>query len=297
MKKIKFLNGLKAMFAFAVVALTGSLFTSCEKEDVNATFQSKPAEAVINVEVREFFTQSVVTNEATITSDKGAVENGKLTLTGNKDLAAQTINFTATYKGNSGTTSVTIPALKAGTVAEFKVTITVAYQEPSEDKTLVIATKLGDPVIKTYNLGDPSHSHADAMWMENANDYILRRTFTYTKRDYSKVIKNELDSRVDFDSSAYTYDNSEDVSVEFKFSAWSLYRVYYFETSTDEIMSFSYKETGEDLGKVTIEKVYGSGASSEEKALPGHSHEYVPGHGHGEHGYDANAGGGIVDPA
>ena len=62
-------------------------------------------------------------------------------------------------------------------------------------------------------------------------------------------------------------------------------------------MSFSYKETGEDLGKVTIETVYGSGAYSEEKALPGHSHEYVPGHGHGEHGYDANAGGGIVDPA
>ena len=69
MKKIKFLNGIGSMFAFAVVALVGSLlFTSCEKEDLNATFTTEPAKATINVNVVEFPSGAAVSG-VTISAD------------------------------------------------------------------------------------------------------------------------------------------------------------------------------------------------------------------------------------
>ena len=47
MKKIKFLNGISAVFALAVVALATTL-TSCEKEEFNVNVTPTNAQAVIS---------------------------------------------------------------------------------------------------------------------------------------------------------------------------------------------------------------------------------------------------------
>ncbi len=47
MKKIKFLNGISAVFALAVVALA-TTFTSCEKEEFNVNIEPINAQATIS---------------------------------------------------------------------------------------------------------------------------------------------------------------------------------------------------------------------------------------------------------
>lgn len=67
MKKIKFLNGISAVFALAVVALATTL-TSCEKEEFNVNVTPTNAQAVISpiVLAIEDGVTTDVTGQATI---------------------------------------------------------------------------------------------------------------------------------------------------------------------------------------------------------------------------------------
>ena len=61
MKKIKFLNGINAVFALAVVALA-TAFTSCEKEEFNvAPVELDPASATIAITVYDLGDRSIIT--------------------------------------------------------------------------------------------------------------------------------------------------------------------------------------------------------------------------------------------
>ena len=60
MKKTNFLKGLAAV-------VLGCMFTSCEKEDLNATFQPAPASVTLNVTVIDGLTEETITDKAQIT--------------------------------------------------------------------------------------------------------------------------------------------------------------------------------------------------------------------------------------
>ena len=62
MKKTNFLKSL------AAVVLAGCMFTSCEKEDLSATFQAGPAEVKLTVTVEDALTEASV--QLGTTSDK-----------------------------------------------------------------------------------------------------------------------------------------------------------------------------------------------------------------------------------
>ena len=59
MKKTNFLKGLAAV-------VLGCMFTSCEKEDLNATFQPAPASVTLNVTVIDGLTEETITDKANI---------------------------------------------------------------------------------------------------------------------------------------------------------------------------------------------------------------------------------------
>lgn len=117
MKKIKFLNGISAVFALAVVALATTL-TSCEKEEFNVNVTPTNAQAVISpiVLAIEDGVTTDVTGQATIAP-------AELTFIGNPTLAAKSVDVTASYNGLSATVTVKVPALQAGQFATLTPTI------------------------------------------------------------------------------------------------------------------------------------------------------------------------------
>ena len=61
MKKTNFLKSIAAFI------LAGCMFTSCEKEDLNATFEPSPASVTLNVTVIDGLTEETITDKAQIT--------------------------------------------------------------------------------------------------------------------------------------------------------------------------------------------------------------------------------------
>ena len=147
MKKIKFLNGISAVFALAVVALATTL-TSCEKEEFNVNVTPTNAQAVISpiVLAIEDGVTTDVTGQATIAP-------AELTFTGNPTLAAKSVDVTASYNGLSATVTVKVPALQAGQFATLTPTI-ILQEEDAETKIVAESTKLEpvtDPKVKTWD--------------------------------------------------------------------------------------------------------------------------------------------------
>ena len=118
MKKNKFLSGLSAKLALAIVALTTTMFTSCEKENIGIEVTPVNAKFIITPVVIDATTGTDVTQSAEISFSKG---NG--TYEGTPELASESININAKYEGMTGSASVTIPALKAGQFGAKEVTI------------------------------------------------------------------------------------------------------------------------------------------------------------------------------
>ena len=118
MKKNKFLSGLSAKLALAIVALTTTMFTSCDNENIGIEVTPVNAKFIITPVVIDATTGTDVTQSAEISFSKG---NG--TYEGTPELASESININAKYKGMTGSASVTIPALKAGQFGAKEVTI------------------------------------------------------------------------------------------------------------------------------------------------------------------------------
>lgn len=297
MKKIKFLNGIGSMCAFAVIALVGSLsFTSCEKEDLNGTFTVEPAKATINVTVMEFESGTEMSG-VTISASAGTVNGSVITIAAGADgnIAAQDVTVSATAPAGYEAikpVSVHVNALKAGGEATYKATLVAVKTAENPDEQIVITseTKQGETI--TSSLVNPTHSHAGTDWWENANEYIL-----FTKVSYKLYDEQEASGEVkNADVSAFikglNYNRTEDAVLEMKVSAWSLYRAWFEVYPTTTTYTFAYKNSGEVLGTVVANAKTGTAAQYEEMAHPSHAHQYQHGHGHG-HGTD-NAGGGII---
>ena len=94
MKKNKFLSGLSAKLALAIVALTTTMFTSCEKENIGIEVTPVNAKFIITPVVIDATTGTDVTQSAEISFSKG---NG--TYEGTPEPASESININAKYKG------------------------------------------------------------------------------------------------------------------------------------------------------------------------------------------------------
>ncbi|WP_302436456.1 peptidase associated/transthyretin-like domain-containing protein [Bacteroides intestinalis] len=299
MKKIKFLNGIGSMFAFAVVALVGSLlFTSCEKEDLNATFTTEPAKATINVNVVEFPSGAAVSG-VTISADKGEVSGMVVTLKAGADgsIPAQDVAISATAPaGYEAIQSVTVHvnAVKAGGVATYNATlVAVKTVTPEEPDQIVIegVREVGAPRVS--ELLNPTHNHAGKSWWENANDYILITKVSYKLYNQQEAAGEVKDVDVTEFIKSLNYNDTKDSVLEMKISAWSIYRAWFEVYPVTTTYTISYKNSKEVLGTIKADALNGTAAQYEEMAHPSHAHAYQHGHGHGA---SENAGGGIVLP-
>ena len=299
MKKIKFLNGIGSMFAFAVVALVGSLlFTSCEKEDLNATFTTEPAKATINVNVVEFPSGAAVSG-VTISADKGEVSGMVVTLKAGADgsIPAQDVAISATapadYEAIQSVT-VHVNAVKAGGVATYNATlVAVKTVTPEEPDQIVIegVREVGAPRVS--ELLNPTHNHAGKSWWENANDYILITKVSYKLFNQQEAAGEVKDVDVTEFIKSLNYNDTKDSVLEMKISAWSIYRAWFEVYPVTTTYTISYKNSKEVLGTIKADALNGTAAQYEEMAHPSHAHAYQHGHGHGA---SENAGGGIVLP-
>lgn len=276
MKRIKFLNGIGTIYAFAVIALTGFLFTSCEKEDLKATFEPGPAEITFNVKVVDTM-DGDVTSSATIT---GADKISK-----NASIPAGTVTITAAYKGANGSQTVAYDALTIGGKRTINVTVMI-----SSGYTITA----GDPTVLTtiYTLGDATHSHNGENWALNDNDYILVRDITY--KVFNKQVATTDVSKVDLSTfiNALNYgDKSTTGVLSLKVSAWAYYRAWTTKLTTTTKYTITRKGNNEVLGTVVV--VSDSSTSAEYQETASDNSHYHYGHGHG-HGTGNNAGGGIV---
>ncbi|MFR0826596.1 MAG: hypothetical protein ACLSHY_04675 [Bacteroides intestinalis] len=294
MKKIKFLNGIGSMFAFAVVALVGSLlFTSCEKEDLNATFTTEPAKATINVNVVEFPSGAAVSG-VTINADKGEVSGMVVTLKAGADgsIPAQDVAISATAPAGYEaiqSVKVHVNALNAGGVATYNATLVAVKTTPEEQIVIEGVREVGAPRVS--ELLNPTHNHAGKSWWENANDYILITKVSYKLYNQQKAAGEVKDVDVTEFIKSLNYNDTKDSVLEMKISAWSIYRAWFevYPVTT----TYKIKKGGDLLGTITADALNGTAAQYEEMAHPSHAHAYQHGHGHGA---SENAGGGIVLP-
>lgn len=240
MKKNKFLSGLSAKLALAIVALTTTMFTSCEKENIGIEVTPVNAKFIITPVVIDATTGTDVTQSAEISFSKG---NG--TYEGTPELASESININAKYKGMTGSASVTIPALKAGQFGAKEVTIILSENFFAQEES-------SNSQIETTK-----HSG----FKDNTSDYWYYITVTYTKKEGSEVIKNDYegdDSEINNIIDAYDKGVREDkvtlndVQV-LAHSRFSVFVDYMKTTSVYQIFEKSPKRDGNPVASFTVD--------------------------------------------
>lgn len=280
MKKIKFLNGISAVFALAVVALATTL-TSCEKEEFNVNVTPTNAQAVISpiVLAIEDGVTTDVTGQATIAP-------AELTFTGNPTLAAKSVDVTASYNGLSATVTVKVPALQAGQFATLTPTI-ILQEEDAETKIVAESTKLEpvtDPKVKTWD-------NYELYWFDIPPfPYVVKEG---AKVGAKKINTTDLIERAAIESFFNTLENTyEETTVttpENKYKVNANSRTTASITYTVVKKAVTKAET-EPLASIEVDDYTTSTLFVlENQDIPGHGHSHGHGHGHGE----GNAGGGV----
>ena len=166
MKRMKFLNGIGAMFALAVVALATTL-TSCEKEDFNINVEPINAQATISPTVLYVDGTSTtnVTSSAEITYSEGPV------IKGNPEITERDVTITVSYSNlDPVITTVHIPSLSAGQFLTLTTTIVLQAEVEPEP---------GEPVVSIKN--EPNVEEAEDIAGEvveipNVTDYYYEET-------------------------------------------------------------------------------------------------------------------------
>lgn len=310
MRKTNFLSSLGAQLALAAVVLTSSMFTSCSKEDLTATFKPGPAEVTLNVEVIDALSKLDKTNEATIT-----VSNAEFKVNDTAEfphgVSDQTITVTATLNNGTASAEVKINKTKVGGEAEYFVKLVIA-------DGLEIVTEAGTSEPKTIYASEFNHSHIghDGIythegitgWFTNATDYLIPFKFDYQviKNKYLNLSEisysswaNNLD-QVQKDGIIAAYDAIKDAAAEVetktlegKISAWSYFTMYATYTTTDYTCTAKTINSNDVAATFTYKAANSTVAEYKEIAHPSHAGHYQHGHGHGG---ASNAGGGIVLP-
>lgn len=303
MKKTNFLKGLAAV-------ILGCMFTSCEKEDLNATFQSKPASATLKVTVVDGLTEETITDKAQITVS-GAnfvaqTNPGEFKLTPAEGGINKTpITISAELGDANATVQMTIEAVKAGGEANY-------------DATLILAAGLefngveGDAVENDYyatfdNLKhDAGHTYAGwSNWYVNKSDYFQPWTVTYEVAHNvlkaENFVEGEIFGKLN-ESNQTTIKNiynawnnlqigkKETLKLEGKASAWSYFNVKVTRIKKTTKWEVTDNATDKVAATYDVTAISGTKAEPIEFAAPGHEGHYQYGHGHGN---NSNAGGGI----
>lgn len=297
---MKFLNGIGAMFALAVVALATTL-TSCEKEDFNINVEPINAQATISPTVLyvDGTTTTNVTDQAAITYSDGPV------FVGNPGIEAKTVTVTAKYNNIESSNTVNIPALQAGQF--LTLTTTIVLQVPAEgEETVSIESEAKTDEEKTVTSSE--------IELKNESDFWYYESVTYTEKTGSKIVEKNIIT-TDFEEISLiggfintldqTYKEKQVTNEEIPVFSHSLTKVKASYTILPTVYTF-YRVTSKDnevvskdvIATVTVDDYTKSALDIKPNLeIPGHGHAPA-GHGHGfDHGHGAgNAGGGIVIP-
>lgn len=294
MKKIKFLNGINAMFALAVVALA-TTFTSCEKEEFNVNVDPINAQATISpivLYVADGVTTDV-TSTATINSPSATFTGNppSATFTGNPALAATTATVTVSHNGISTEVKVNVPALQAGQFATLTPTIILQKESPETSIfPLVVGTVVqpSDKAAELKNTTDHWYS-TTVKYKEKSGNKVLDKNIVTTDENDKKTVEAILNALGE------TYQEPEKEVENVPVYAHSLTKVSVtYTVAITEYKIIKKTETGETVLATAKVESYTTSTAKVETGLqiPGHSHAPA-GHGNG-HGADPNAGGGVV---
>lgn len=287
MKKNKFLSGLSAKLALAIVALATTMFTSCEKENIEISVTPVNATAYVNIIV--VANNNDVTNVATITASEGTVktENGsyQIKLEGNPALASKTLKIDAAYEGMTGTADVTIPALEASKTTSVTAKIFLKY---SNDNLEIVKDENVEVEIEDVENPTPEANEAD--WTNNTENEVVKK-FTYTDIEGSKVLSEDYegyDETVKNLINSYNKKYTEDSkTIDITIPAYSK-KVPEVKT-TKSVITYNIVTKTRAAGDVVVTFTVEDYTTKVEATPESTGH----GHGHG-HGTDNNAGGGIT---
>lgn len=302
---------------FSLFALVGA-FVACQPEELETAFTVDPAKATINVTVIDVQTAAPI-EDLTVTcpGGEGKVDGNVVTITGKKAIQAMDVNLvlsSSKYPDETKTVTVKINSLLAGGLATYNVVEVMGtpYPEPGPDpepEPVVVTVEKGTSLsvtevgyLSTLNVEGHSHSHNGidlSKWAENPTPFMITVSGTYSVFSGVEAEKTSI-TNPDYESLVQTYVDSynsvgqkeEKEEFSFNVSAWALYTVW--QTKTTETTEYVVKVDGEEVGTFNVEGVSSTQVEYLEMALPGHSHDYVHGHGHASHGEHDNAGGGIV---
>lgn len=284
MKKNKFLGGLSAKFALAIVALTTTMFTSCEKENIEIDVTPVPAKATIIPVV--FANGTDVTSAAEITASAGTVKEGRIVLEGTS-IAAQTVTVTATYNNMSNTESVTIPALAAAETYATSVNFTLNYSsndfsEPQQEGSTVTVEDVTITNQQTYDNPTPYWLNVPVTYNQVSGKSVISAKYNIQNEELTKLVN-------EYNTGYTTKAVKEDTYV----GAYSRLVVSVKQKTTRKKYIITTKSRAGETALVEfeVEEITTYLNSDGNQQIPGHSHAPA-GHGHG-HGNDENAGGGI----
>ena len=254
MKKNKFLSGLSAKLALAIVALTTTMFTSCEKENIGIEVTPVNAKFIITPVVIDATTGTDVTQSAEISFSKGI----------------------GTYEG--------IPALKAGQFGAKEVTIILSENFFAQEES-------SNSQIETTKHSGFKDNTSD-YWYYITVTYTKKEGSEVIKNDYEGN-DSEINNIIDAYNKGVREDKVtlNDVQV-LAHSRFSVFVDYMKTTSVYQIIEKSPKRDGNPVASFTVDS-YNTIVSPKNEQIPGHGHAPSHGHGHG-HGDDSNAGGGII---
>ena len=301
---------------FSLFALVGA-FVACQPEELETAFTVDPAKATINVTVIDVQTAEPIEGlKVDCPGGEGEVNGNVVTITGKPAIQAMDVKLTLSsskYPDETKEVTVKVNSLLAGGLATYNVVevLGTPYPEPGPDpepEPVVVTLEEEDSFevtdvayLSTLEVEGHSHSHNGidlSKWAENPSPFMITVSGTYSvysgaDAEKTSVSNPEYESLVDTYVNAYNVGFSE-VPAEFSFkvSAWSLYTVW--QTRITATKEYVVKVDGEEVGTFSVEGVTSTQVEYLEMALPGHSHDYVHGHGHASHGEHDNAGGGIV---
>lgn len=293
MKKTNFLKGVAAL------VLAGCMFTSCEKEDLNATFKPGPAEVTIKTNVVYALTGESVTADALTANPATFNPQGTAPFEGG--IASDTdVTITATYGSATGDAAITVKSLKAGGKANYSATVVILDELDFE----VVTEELeATETIKYATFNHLSQTHeGEQTWAINASDYYQPYTVSYTIVDaqateeltttalYSELDKANQDAVNNIYEGIKALDKEETTEdvIEGGAGAWSYFSVYATYTTTPVKYTIQTIQ-GNEIASFIV-NVTNTEAESIEKAHPSHAGHWTEGHGHAG---ASNAGGGI----
>lgn len=303
MRKTTFLSSWGAKLAFAAVVLTSPLLTSCEQEELDATFQAAPAKVTLAVDVFDALTGSNVTSQAAITvSNSSFIANGTAEFT--SGVTAQTITVTATVGEGTATSEVRINATKVGGVADYYVKLVVA-DGLEVIQTAGAATEETKYATFTNLTHDANHSHAGITgWYVNATDYFQPFEVKYVAingyDNFSDIKEEAIYAKLDdvhtsgIEAIYAELKNTvkkENKTFSGKASAWSYFNVFVTVSTSKDTWTVQTINSNEAAASWTADNKGCTEAEYVEIAHPNHAAHYQHGYGHGNKG---NAGGGIV---